>query len=246
MWDEGVIENHNKATRLVNKVKDEAIDYIKENNNCSECDVAMFIMERFKEEGLRTDDIPMVAFRENTTLIHYEPKKNLAKKLNKNSLIMIDLWAGLKKEKAPFTDITWMAFYGDKIPKDILQVFDAVKRARECGLDFIKVNLKNKKIPLGMEIHNEIKKNIDLGNYSKYRSNYTGHSIGFNSSHGIEGNLNQGSAKKLLLNQGYALEPEIDYKDKFGIRLELNFYIDSNYELVITTHKQNEITFIQV
>ena len=244
MWNKRLIESHNEAARLVCEVKNEALDYIEKRQSCSEFDVSTFILSRFKVKGLKTNGQPMVAFRENTTLVHYEPKKSPAKRMRHNSLIMIDLWARSKQQNSPFADVTWMAFYGNSVPKDILRVFAIVKKARNRALSFLKANLKDKELPLGMKVHNEVKKSIDSSDYGDYMSNYTGHSIGLTSPHGNRGNLNKWSKGKLVINQGYTLEPEIDYKDKFGIRLELNFYINNNYELIITTDKQEEITII--
>lgn len=244
MWNKQAIKNHSEAARLVCKIKDEAFDYIERNQSCSEFNVLSFILGRFKSVGLKTDSPPVVAFRENTALIHYEPKQKSAKKLKPNSLIMIDLWAGIKQRTSPFADVTWMGFYGRSVPKNILLTFEAVMDARDHALSLLKDDLKNKKLPLGMTIHKEVEEFLNKRGYGKHRSNYTGHSIGFTSSHGAKGNLNQRSKGKLLINQGYTLEPEIDYENEFGVRLELNFYINNNYELVITTDKQGEITLL--
>lgn len=244
MWDKEAIKNHKKAAGLICKIKDQCLTYISKNPNCSEFDISTFILNQFKINNLRTDSPPMVALRENTALIHYEPKQKSAKKLRPNSLIMIDLWAGLKQQNAPFADITWMAFYGNSIPDEILKVFEIVKSARDSALSFLKSNLVSKMAPLGMDVYNAVKAFIENKGYGKYRSNYTGHSLGFTSPHGRKGNLNQGSKDKILINQGYALEPEIDFANKFGIRLELDFYMDRDYKFIITTDKQGRITLI--
>ncbi len=244
MWNKEAIKNHSEAARLVCKIKDEAFAYIGRNENCSEFDVSSFILDRFESADLKTDSPPMVAFRENTTLIHYLPKKKPAKRIKPGSLIMVDLWAGMRQRNAPFADVTWMGFYGRSVPKNILLAFKAVKGARDHALSFLMSNLKSKKLPSGMMVHKEVKDFLNKAGYEKHRSNYTGHSIGFASSHGAKGNLNRWSKGRLLLNQGYTLEPEVDYKSRFGIRLEFNFYINSKYELIITTDKQDEITRI--
>lgn len=243
MWDKQAIANHLQAAKLICQIKDQAGEFIVNHPQCSEYDVTRLILQQFKDYRLRTDEPPMVAFRENTNRIHYQSTTNKAKRLTKNSLIMIDLWAGLKQKNSPFADITWMYFYGKNPSQKIQRVFQIVKSSQSRTIKFIKQSLSQRQLPVGQSIHQYLKKLINETDFKQNRNNYTGHSIGFTSSHGIYGNLNQGSSQRLQPNLGYTLEPEIDLPD-FGIRLELNFYIDNDFKCKITTDKQEELTYL--
>jgi len=239
------IQNHQKSARLICRIKNQCIDYIRDNKHCSEYDVTQYILREFEKRNLRTDYPPMVAFRENTSHIHYKAPKRNSKTLKNNSLIMIDLWAGLKIPKGMFADITWMYYFGKKIPKRMHDVFIFVKNARNKALKYLENTLGKHHLPTGREIHLSIKKYLDETKYSDNRNNFTGHCIGYSSPHGVGRDLNENSRKNIFLNQPYTLEPEINFPGEFGIRLELDFYIDKDYKINITTEKQEKITLIR-
>ncbi|MBN2016337.1 aminopeptidase P family protein [Candidatus Dojkabacteria bacterium] len=244
MWDQEAIQNHKKAAKLICNIKDECKKYIQENPRTTEFNVTNFILQKFKESKMQTDEPPMVAFRENTKRVHYiAPIKN-SKKLRQESPIMIDLWAGLDSSNSPFADITWMFYFGKNPSKKILDTFKLVKEVRDHAIKFIQQHLNRKTLPIGSDIHKSIQRYIKQKGFEKNRNNYTGHSIGFTSPHGKYGNLNEGSTKELHINLGYTLEPELDFDD-FGMRLELDFFIDSNYNLIITTDKQERLSIFQ-
>ena len=248
MWPPRFLKEHEEVAALLGKMKDESFSFISQNPDCTEYDVQVFILKRFEESGLVSDcDPPMVAFSENSALVHYYPKKKSAKKLKADSVIFIDLWAKYKnKKKSPFADITWVAFYGTSVPNEVKKVFDVVKSARTYGLNFIRGFLKKKMIPRGADIFWAIKKYFSGKGYNKEFPNFIGHPLGFYSScHGRKRNLDPNSRKEIYINQGYTLEPELDIKGKFGVRSEINFYIDSFYNLIITTKPQQEVVLIK-
>jgi len=141
-WNQKKINNHIKAAKLLNKIKDEVLKYIAENYNITEYEVQQFILKQFKLYKLKTDNIPpIVAFRQNTSFVHYFPSQ-YSKKITHNSLIMIDIWARLNQEDSPFADITWMAYKGKRAPDKIKKVFNNVVEARDKTVNFIGSSLK--------------------------------------------------------------------------------------------------------
>jgi Xaa-Pro aminopeptidase len=248
MWSPRFLKEHREVAVLLDKIKDEAFTFISQNQNCTEYDVQRFILRRFDGNGLMPDyNPPMVAFNENSALVHYYPKRESAKKLEINTLILIDLWAKFKnKKRSPFADITWLAFYGRPVPNEVKETFEIVKTARTYGLNFIRGFLKRKEIPRGADIFWAIKKYFTEKGYEKEFPNFVGHSLGFFlSCHGRKRELSPNSRKEIYINQGYTLEPELDLKGKFGIRSEINFYIDSHYRLIITTKPQKEMVWLK-
>lgn len=248
MWPSQFLKEHQEVAALLDEIKDDSFSFIAQNPGCTEYNIQAFILKRFDENGLMSDyDPPMVAFNENSALVHYYPKRESAKKLEINTLILVDLWAKFKHQKrSPFADITWMAFYGASIPNEMKKVFETVISARTYGLNFIRKLLKKRTLPRGSDIFWAIKRYFARKGYKKEFSGFVGHPLGFYSScHGKERNLNPHSRKEVYINQGYTLEPEIDIKRKFGVRSEINFYIDSRYNLVVTTKPQTNIIKIE-
>jgi len=244
-WTKQQIENHKKAARLVTKIKDETFLCIKNNKNISEFEVQEFVRGRFKNYSMKTDAWrPIISFRENTAHVHYYASEKKAKKLKPESLVLVDIWARLNKKGAPFADITWMGYYGKKIPSDIANKFSIVINARNKALNYVKGIVKKKMIPTGREIDSVARDHIDGTGFGKYFPHGTGHSLGFINDHGRGVNLNQKGRGKLSKMIGYTIEPGIYIKNKVGFRSEIDFYIDEKYKLFITTKMQKEIVML--
>lgn len=242
-WTPEQIEKHKKAANLLYKIIEESFDLISKNKNITEFEVQQFIKKRFEHYGMRSDqDDPIVAFRENTGLVHYFPKKK-SKKLETDSLILIDIWAKLKDKNSPYADITWMGYYGKDIPKEILEVFKKVLEARDKSIKYIQDNLKKGILVEGGTVHEKSDKIIIEAGFKS--DHFIGHSIGLQSPHGAEKDLQPKKSASLRINLGYTIEPGIYLKNKFGSRSEIDFYIDDKKNLHITTEVQKKIILIK-
>ncbi len=243
MWTKEQINNHLIACKLLDKIKDNVFNFIRENKTTDEKQVQDFIIKQYKKYNLVSskDGPPIVAFNQSSATPHYFVKK--PRKLKQNTLILIDIWARLKKKNSPFSDITWIAYYG-KIPKQIQKTFNIILLSRDSCLNFIKKQLKKKQIPQGIEADFVSKNIIMKAGFERNILHGTGHSIGFISPHGPPKHLNSKGDSKLKLNLGYTIEPGIYFKNKFGIRSEIDFYINKNYKLIVTTKMQKKIVNI--
>jgi len=210
----------------------------------SEKEIQKFILKKFGENNIKSDrDHPIVAFNENSSKPHYFPLDN-SKDLEIESLILIDLWAKFKNSNEPFADITWMAYYGNNIPKRIQEVFNVVLKARDSALNFIKQGVKEGKMPIGKEVDKVAREIIEKEGFSGKFLHGTGHSIGTTSPHGNRSNLNSKWKKPLSINLGYTIEPGIYLENEFGIRSEIDFYITEKKEVIVTTPIQDKIVQI--
>jgi Xaa-Pro dipeptidase len=240
-WNQKHLAFHKKAAIEINSVLKSIPGLM--HPNISEKDIQIHIIDKFKERKLNLDkkDVPIVAFNKNTAV--YDCVCSARNKLKKNSLILVDLWVGVKK--GPFADVTWMFYYGKNIPKDILKIFSIVVKCRNQCFKLIKEKLKKKIIPSGCEITKFCQDFMQKHGYFKESNHPFGHSLGFYSAHGNNSNISINNKKPLKKNLAYSFEPGIYLRNKFGIRLELNFYIDPKYKLVITTPLQRQITLVK-
>lgn len=245
-WNKQAIIDHKKAADLLSIIKDEVFNYLKNNPQTTEFKTQEFVLNRFKKYHLKMDELrPIIAFRQNTSFVHYFASPNKSNKLQPDSLILVDIWARLNKKGAPFADITWMGYYGNKVPENIKKVFTIVIESQNKALHYIKTRLKKKIIPTGKEIDAVARNYIKLCDLGKYFLHGTGHPLGFINDHGRGVHLNEkgkGQISKLI---GYTIEPGIYLKNKFGVRSEIDFFIDENFKLNITTPIQNEIILIK-
>lgn len=250
MFSELNIKNHLAACNILDNIKDKAFEFIKNNPNTSELEVEQFLHEEFKINNLTTctkhQDL-IVAFNESSASPHYNPKeKEPSKKLKEDSLILLDIWGKLKGKNSPFSDITWIAYFGKEIPEEVKEVWKIAKDARDFTIKFIEDELVEGKFPTGKEVDDISRKIFTDAGYKDNILHTTGHSIGFISPHGIQKGLSQKNQSPIIKNLAYTIEPGIYLKGKFGIRSEICFYINDNNEVVITTPIQKEIIHIKI
>jgi Xaa-Pro aminopeptidase len=218
-----------------------------------------FIRKAYKKHGLVNDhkkEFAIVAFGKNTKEVHYFPlkplrskglgdhlKNGLAKgkgtKLVPNTLILLDIWARLDKKNAPYADMTWMFLYGKKVPADILQKWNILKKARDAAINYVQKH----KLPRGLDIDRAAHDVIGNAGFGSSIKHTVGHSLGFDSPHGKLPGINWREYSPILKNVGYTIEPGMYFKD-FGMRTEIDFYISNKNGVVITTPLQSEISAI--
>jgi len=235
------LDRHIEAAQLLDRIMTDAFKYISENKeSATEFEVQQFIIQRFDEAGLVSDaEPPIVAFGPNTRHIHYFPEKE-SRTLQKGDLILIDIWAKLSGEN-PYADITCMGYFGDSIPSEINEIVELVFGARDRAIKFLKDNLKKKTIPTGGRT--DWAARDYFGDHKERFGHTLGHSLGFDSPHGKLGRLGPGVEEILRKNVGYTIEPGL-YFDLFGARSEIDFYIDEDEKLIITTRVQKKLVII--
>lgn len=256
MWDQHALAAHRTAAKLLGKIKDEVFRYLPDHPGVTEYEVQQFVRERLRHYRLRTDrHPPIVAFGPSTAQVHYFPSHKTARRLHPNTPIMLDVWARLRQgfggqarlniSKAPFADITWMGFYGPRVPAEVQKVFDLVIEARDRCVDFLRTRLLRGRVPTGKELNEVVRTCINRAGYGKQFLHSTGHVLGFTTPHGRGRNLNSGNRQPLLPNTGYTIEPGVYLEKKFGARSEINFYFTPAAKVVVTTSPQRALVQIQ-
>jgi Xaa-Pro dipeptidase len=242
------IENHKIANKKLDLIKEKTARFIRKNiNQISERDTCKFILSEMRKEKMVTDKIGPIHFvvaNEHTDDTHWNIPIKKPKTIGKNNLIMVDIWARLDKSHSPFADITWMFYSGKKIPKRINETFKKVISARNVALNFIRRELKGKKFPKSKNVDKEVRNYLKKFKLEKFFTHKTGHSLGFASCQGKYFKLSKNDTRRIKPNIPFTIEPGLYFKGDFGIRCELDCYITDNYELVITSSVQKEITKI--
>ena len=245
-WTKEQLNSHLIAGEKLKETLEETFDFIGSNIHwkLTEFDVAEFIRGKCDRYELVTNHGPVVAVDQNTSFPHYEPNEDTSRIITRNSWLLIDLWAKTKSKDSVYSDITWVAQLGDTIPEENQKIFEIVKNTRDLSFNFIKDNFKNKKTLKGFEVDQIARKNISDSGYGDFFTHRLGHSIGTDV-HSVSVNLDSFETvdeRHLTDGIGFSIEPGI-YLDNFGVRSEINVFInDQNPE--ITTPVQNEIITI--
>lgn len=240
------ITHHTRAANLLGKIKDEFYSHILENPRVSEKDGLDFIKKAYKRHGLINDskkEFAIVAFGKNTKEVHYFPKSK-SQKLKANSLILLDIWARLDRKNAPYADMTWMFYFGKKLPISIQSKWKILTKARDTAVTEVQNYLERGKMPRGLDIDRIAHDVIGQAGHGHAIRHTIGHSLGMKHPHGKHPGINWREYSPLLKNMGYTIEPG-KYFRYFGIRTEINFYIDKNSKIVITTPVQKNIDIVK-
>lgn len=239
------IESHKIAAKKLCLVKDKVFEFIQKNiGKITEYDVQHFIIKEFELNGLilfGDKDEPIVASDKNTSFVHYFPNKE-SRMIERDNLILLDVWAKLAGEDSVFGDITWMAYTGEKIPNEIQETFNRVILARNLAIKLIQDSLANNKLPNCKEIDFKVRESFK--ELAKNFLHTTGHSLGNMDCHGKDFIISDRCDKKIAINIPFTIEPGIYFEDKFGVRSEIDCYIDEELRLIITTEIQNKIILL--
>jgi Xaa-Pro dipeptidase len=241
---ENEIKTHYQAGEIIKSVLFEVFNNLGKFKY--EFEVSDFIYNKLIENNLTTDgDFPIFAIGENSSNPHYMPTKDKSKKIEKENPFLIDIWARLNQENSIYYDITWVGYYGNKVPDDYKKIFEIVKSARDLAVEYINSKLEKNLEIFGYEVDDVVRSYIAQKGYGNYFIHRTGHSIGkfvhyFNVN--ID-NFETHDNRRIINGCLFSIEPGIYIDGKFGIRLEIDVYIKDN-KAVITTIKQDNLIII--
>ncbi|MCH8838342.1 MAG: M24 family metallopeptidase, partial [Candidatus Marinimicrobia bacterium] len=140
-------------------------------------------------------------------------------------------------------DITWTGFVGEKVPEKIARVFNVVREARDTAVTFIVDRLAAGQPVMGGEVDDACRQVIEQAGYGEYFTHRTGHSID-TQVHGAGVNIDHLEVRDdrtLIPGVGFSIEPGIYLPGEFGIRSEIDCYIDESGVEVTTAPSQEEV-----
>jgi len=195
-------------------------DYIENNENLSEYDIAEQLEKEFKNQGaVGLSFNSIVAKDKNSALAHYS-KSSKQEILKDGSLILID--CGAYFEGGLATDITRVFVKGN--PKKLhKKIYTTVLKAFLLAYNF--KNPKN-----GFEIDAAVREFFNSQELNGFVFNHgLGHGIGINV-HEYPPNLSPSEIAKTPLKDGmcFSIEPGLYKEGEFGIRLENSCYFKDN------------------
>lgn len=252
-WSAEAVERHAVASRVVNQVKDDAFGHIGEriraSGKATEIEVQQFMHRRFEAEGLEWPDGPIVAVNAHSGDPHYEPTAHTSAAIQRGDWILIDLWARQPGEENIFSDITWVGFAGNNPSDKHVKVFDAVRAARDASVKAAQSAWSAKQSIQGWQLDDAAREQIIKAGFGDYIKHRTGHSLSPGPKvHGLGMNLDNietHDTREMLPGIGFTVEPGI-YLPEFGVRLEINMYVDPARGPIVTSQVQTEIIRVAV
>jgi Xaa-Pro dipeptidase len=244
-WSRAQLESHLAAGRAIDRIVREAFEHVakcvKEKKPLTEYDLQQFILQKFAEAGIMTEEGPDVAVNANASDPHYGPTREKASPIREGDLLLLDVWGKQKTPNSVYYDITWMGYMGATVPDKYVKIFKVLREARDRAVDLIRSSVKAGKPLQGWQVDKAARAVVDKAGYGKYFFHRTGHNIGT----AIHGNgvnmdgLETQDERHLIPQTCNSVEPGI-YLPEFGMRTEVDVYVDEK-EARVTGAVQAEI-----
>lgn len=238
-WDADQEASHFAAAKVTDAAYGVAWAFIAEkvrtNGSVTELEVQQRIMDHFAANGCTTYSPPIIGCGPHSGDPHFENTPANNSPIRYGDFVLIDLWAKLNQPRAVYSDLTRMGFVGSDVPEKNRQIFSIVARARDAGIKCVKDAFAVGRPIVGSEVDNATRAVIAEAGYGEYFTHRTGHNIGQevhgNGAH-IDG-LETREDRLLMPRTCFSIEPGI-YLPEFGVRSEINVYIDGSSKVHVT------------
>lgn len=245
-WTPEQWDSHLAASELNQKAFDIAWDFMKseirENGSVGEYRVQQEIMNFFEKNGLTTYHPPIVGCGPNGGDPHYEPLEGQDSQIKAGDFVLLDIWCKFDKPGAVYSDLTKVGVLANEPSERHKEIFQIVADARDAGIQCVKDAFSQDRPLKGWEVDAAVRKVIDDAGYGEYYIHRTGHNIG-QETHGNGAHIDSLETKEdrsIMPETCFSIEPGI-YLPEFGVRLEIDVYIDQNKNVHVTGGIQNEI-----
>lgn len=242
------LATHRKAAKVLDESKDAAFAHAFSEalagRKITEYDVQQFLVKRFTDAGLIFDHAPIVGANEHAGDPHYAPPPTGSSVIRKNDWLLIDLWGKLDRPGSVYADITWTGFAGkaSDVPQRNIEVFDAVRDARDAGVAHMEGAAKRGKPTTGAETDHAVRELLVDRNLAQWFTHRTGHSVGYEV-HSEGANLDgfeTYDTRELIPGLLVTVEPGV-YLPEFGVRNEIDVFIGKDLRPEVTTRAQKSI-----
>ena len=245
-WSDEQWEMHCRADQLNQAAFEMAwqmiVDAVTQGRSIRETDVQSAVMDYYAQQQMTTYHPPIVAVGPHAGDPHYAPQSGQDAEIRAGDLVLLDMWAKLDQPEAVYSDLTKMGFVGDQVPERHAQVFRTVADARDAGIELVKRRFAAGEPLFGWEVDQANRDVIDKAGYGEFFIHRTGHNIG-QETHGNGAhmdNLETQEDRLVMRRTCFSIEPGI-YLSDFGIRSEVNVFIDAAGEVHVTGGVQQEI-----
>ena len=225
-WSAADLDHHRRAAAVLAPVARAAFEHAASGRaageRLTEWDLKGWILERLHAEGLHDADTT-VACGPNSADPHYEPVADRHAAIEPEHVLLIDLWARTDPMTV-FADQTWMGYTGPRPPADVLDVWRAVRDARDRALAVLRERIAKGPRPRGCDVDRAARALLEERGYADAFVHRTGHSID-RELHGSGPNLDSletEDTRTLEPEIGFSVEPGVYLRGRFGIRSEVN------------------------
>ena len=244
-WTAEQYQSHLEAGRAIDRIVHEAFGHaaaqVQGKADLTEYDLQQWILGRFQQSSIVSDEPPIVAVGPHSGNPHYEPAAAGSARIRQGDLLLLDVWGKLQRPASVYYDITWVGYLGAEVPRKYHAIFEIVRAARDGAIAFVQESVRKGRKIKGWQVDAIARRIISDAGYARNFVHRTGHSIG-QEVHGNGANmdgLETHDSRTILPHTCFSIEPGI-YLKEFGIRSEVDVYTDGR-EARVTGAVQTEI-----
>jgi tRNA G18 (ribose-2'-O)-methylase SpoU/Xaa-Pro aminopeptidase len=238
-WDDDQWQMHLAAARVTDAAYGVAwkliADRTRGGGSVLETEVQRAILDHFAANHVTTYSPPIVGAGAHSGDPHFETSTENDAPIREGEFVLIDLWGKLDKPRAVYSDLTRVGFVGREVPETYQKIFQIVAAARDAAIARVRERFAEDEPLQGWEVDEAARDVIDKAGYGEYFIHRTGHSIG-QETHGNGANMDnlETHEERLVLRRTcFSIEPGI-YLPDFGVRSEVNVFIDSGGQVHVT------------
>jgi Xaa-Pro dipeptidase len=245
-WDDDQWRMHREAEAITTSAYDMAWSLIAERTRhggtIGEAEVQAAIMSYFHSRGATSDHGPIVGVGPHSGDPHYEPNPANDTPIQQGDFVLIDLWAKLNQPRAVYSDLTRVGYVGASVPQQYQEIFNIVANARDAAIALVQDAFAQGRLLHGWEVDDAARQVIISAGFGEFFVHRTGHSIG-QETHGNGANMDnlETHDERLVLPRTcFSIEPGI-YRPEFGVRSEINVFIDAQSQVHVTGGLQRTV-----
>ena len=227
-WSQAEVADHRFAAEILADVaRTTLLQAVREpGGELTESALQARVVAAVEARGLVFDEPPIVGFGANSAKPHYEPRPGRDAVLQRDDLVLLDLWAG-RSHDTVFADQTWIGFAGNQVPSRVTQVWQTVRQARDAAIEAIRQAATDRRPIAGYEADRAARAVVEAAGFGDAFVHRTGHSID-RDLHGSGPHLDDYEThddRVLVPGVGFSVEPGIYLTGAFGIRSEVNVFM---------------------
>jgi Xaa-Pro dipeptidase len=247
-WSAAELADHRFAAEVLARVAQDALRRAVRAGGTGLRETALQaeVVAAMEQGGLVLSSPPIVAFGPNAANPHYEPLPGSDAVLEKNQVVLLDLWGGRSRETV-FADQTWMGFAGAAPPPDVTTVWETVRDARDAAVQRMRDAVDAEQPVAGFVLDRAARGVITNAGYGDFFVHRTGHSID-RDLHGSGPHLDDFEThddRELVPGVGFSVEPGIYLPGRFGVRSEVNVYYAPEGPLVTPGEPQRDLIIMK-
>ena len=248
-------KSHMRAGDVTAEAMREAFNLIRkslmEKKPITELDVQKNILDRFARNGMETVDPPIVAVNGHGSDPHFSVSPTHPAPIHVGDWILIDLWVRVPGDHNVYSDITWVGYCGKTVPAEYQKAYDATLAARDASMQCAVDAWKAGRSVHGWELDEAARGVFIKAGYEKNIRHRTGHSLSPGPKvHGLGMNLDNIETRDTRIMQprtGFTIEPALYFSDgkySFGVRSEINVYVDPKAGPIVSSCMQEKIELL--